>query len=367
MGAAALAAAFAAASRLAAADEADTAQATKPADEPRASAVEEPAVGTGVLQAPSTSELSMYHLIGFGTDPVLIGSDGSAALEHVVSRNDEPATRLLLEGGTDPDGTDRPVLEQAVRSGTKDMVTLLLQHGADLNALSREGQPLLVLAVALGRADVTTALLDAGAYVDTPVVSPVSEEFLALVPGRYARFYLTKDEGLTPLMVAILRGDLDMVRMLLARGASRGPTRVEVKFPLGMAADRHNIPMMQMLLGRDPAEAAHTRRIIITIKDQHATLYEHDRPTFSTRVSTGRKGYPTPRGEYVITDKRRVWQSTLYDAEMPYFMRLSGSDIGLHEGVVPRGPASHGCIRLPSAAARNLYARMRPGDPVTIQ
>jgi lipoprotein-anchoring transpeptidase ErfK/SrfK len=51
---------------------------------------------------------------------------------------------------------------------------------------------------------------------------------------------------------------------------------------------------------------------------------------------------------------------------MPYFMRLSGSDIGLHEGVVPRGPASHGCIRLPAAAARNLYARMRPGDPVTI-
>jgi len=32
---------------------------------------------------------------------------------------------------------------------------------------------------------------------------------------------------------------------------------------------------------------------------------------------------------------------------MPYFMRLSGSDVGLHEGVVPRGPASHGCIRLP--------------------
>jgi len=308
----------------------------------------------------------MYHLIGFGTDPRLIGSDGSTALEQVVSRNDEPATRLLLEGGTDPDGTDRPVLEQAVRSGTKDMVALLIQHGADLNALSREGQPLLVLAVALGRPDVTTALLDAGADVDTPVVPPVSDEFLALVPGRHARFYLTKDQGLTPLMVAVLRGDLDMVRLLLARRASLGPTHGQFKYPLGMAADRKDIPMMQVLLGRDPAEAAHTRRIVISLRKQHATLYEHDQPTFSTRVSTGRNGYPTPRGEYVITDKRRVWESTLYDAEMPYFMRLSGSDIGLHEGVVPRGPASHGCIRLPAAAARNLYARMRPGDPVTI-
>jgi hypothetical protein len=225
---------------------------------------------------------------------------------------------------------------------------------------------MLPLAVALGRVDVTTTLLDAGVDVDTQVASPVSEEFMQLVPGGYARFYLTKDQGLTPLMIAVLRGDLELARVLLNRGASLGPTHGQVKYPLGMAADRHNVPMMQVLLGRDPDEAANARRIVISIRDQHATLYEHGEPTLRTRVSTGRKGYATPHGEYVITDKRLTWQSTLYDAEMPYFMRLSGSDIGLHEGVVPRGPASHGCIRLPAAAARNLYARMRPGDPVTI-
>jgi lipoprotein-anchoring transpeptidase ErfK/SrfK len=168
------------------------------------------------------------------------------------------------------------------------------------------------------------------------------------------------------LMIAVLRGDLELARMLLARGASLGATHGQVKYPLGMAADRRDVPMMQMLLGRDPKEAARSRRIVISLRDQQATLYEHDEPTFKTRVSTGRKGFPTPRGEYVITDKRLIWESTLYDAEMPFFMRLSGSDIGLHQGVVPRGPASHGCIRLPAAAARTLYARMRPGDPVTI-
>jgi len=303
---------------------------------------------------------------GFGVDPVLAGSDRSAALAAAVSRNDEPAARSLLESGTDPNDGGRSLLEQAVRSGTKDMVALLIQHGADLNALSREGQPMVPLAVALGRTDITTTLLDAGADVDTPVVSPVSEEFMQLVPGGYARFYLTRDQGLTPLMVAVLRGDLEMVRLLVKRGASLGATRGQFKYPLGMAADRRNVPMMQVLLGRDPDEAANARRIVISIRNQQATLYEHGQPTFRTRVSTGRKGYATPHGEYVITDKRRVWQSTLYDAEMPYFMRLSGGDFGLHEGVVPRGPASHGCIRLPAAAARNLYQRMRPGDPVTI-
>jgi ankyrin repeat protein len=319
------------------------------------------------LQASGARDLPVIRvLLGSGVDPGMAGSGVPAPLAVAVSRNDEPGARPLPESGAGPGDADRSELEHAVRGGTKDMVALLLAHGADVTVLSREGQPMVPLAVALGRADIAAALLDRGAEVDTQVVAPVSEEFLQLVPGRYARFYLTKDQGLTPLMIAVLRDDLDMARMLLSRGASLGPTRGQYKYPLGMAADRRNVPMMQVLLGRDPDEAARARRIVISTRGQHATLYENGAPTFQTRVSTGRKGFATPHGEYVITDKRRIWESTLYDAEMPYFMRLSGSDIGLHEGVVPRGPASHGCIRLPSAAARNLYARMRLGDPVTI-
>src|SRR5262249_12473546 len=185
---------------------------------------------------PGPGETSMHGLLGFGTDPRLLGTDGSIALAHAVSRNDEPAARLVLEGGANPDEPDGVLLEQAVRDGTKEMVALLLQHGADPGTLSREGQPMIALAVALGRADITTALLDGGADVNTPVVSPASEEFLQLVPGKYARFYLTKDQGLTPLMIAVLRSDLDLTRMLLGRGASLGPTRGRFKYPLGMAA-----------------------------------------------------------------------------------------------------------------------------------
>ena len=59
------------------------------------------------------------------------------------------------------------------------------------------------------------------------------------VPGKHARYYLTRDEGAQkPLMVAVLRGDREMTRLLLARGASVRPTRRLTKYPLGMAADR---------------------------------------------------------------------------------------------------------------------------------
>src|SRR5262249_18709755 len=263
-------------------------------------------------------------------------------------------------------GSSESLLEQAIREGKHDAVRQLLERGASPTATSREGQPLLALAVALGHPEVTTALLDAGVDVDTVLVTPASDEFLAIVPGSYARYYLTKDDGLTPLMLAVLRGDREHARLLIARGASLGPTRRLYKYPLGMAANRHDLPMMQLLLGREPGEAARTRRLLISLARPHATLNENEAGPWQRRVPTGRREFRPPDGEYVITEKRRVWRSTLYEADMPYFMRLSGEDFGLHAGVVPSHPASHGCIRLPPTAARTLYERMRPGDPVTI-
>ena len=310
-------------------------------------------------------------LLARGADPNQPDAEGLTPLARAVARHDQKTASLLLSSGAspniDPPGPDGSVLEQAVREGWTDLVPLLVSRGASPTTLSREGQAMLPLAVALGRADVTAALLDAGADIETPLVNPVSEDFMALVPGKYARHYMTRDDGVTPLMVAVLRGDLQVARLLRDRKASFGPTRTLVKYPLGMAANRRDIPMMQVLLGRDPDEAAKARHIVVSLSQQNATLYEADNPTIVTRVSTGRKGYRTPAGEYVITSKHRTWTSTIYEgAEMPYFMRLSGSDIGLHQGVVPRGPASHGCIRVPAATAKRLYDRMRPGDPVTI-
>jgi lipoprotein-anchoring transpeptidase ErfK/SrfK len=52
---------------------------------------------------------------------------------------------------------------------------------------------------------------------------------------------------------------------------------------------------------------------------------------------------------------------------MPYFMRLSCLDFGMHEGVVPNYPASHGCIRLPGDAARRLFAEIPVGTLVSVK
>ena len=87
---------------------------------------------------------------------------------------------------------------------------------------------------------------------------------------------------------------------------------------------------------------------------------------FATKVSTGRKGFATPTGDFVITNKHRAWTSTIYHASMPYFQRLSCSDFGLHEGNVPGYPASHGCIRVPAGNAAKLFTMTQAGDRVRI-
>lgn len=299
-------------------------------------------------------------------------SDAPNLLHRAVEHGDSVTVQLLLERGADveapfPNGM-RPI-EWAVRNASVELVDILIQHGgADPNLVTREGQSLLALAVALDIPEVVAALVDHGADINSTVTTPVSESFIDLFKTQYARFYLTKDSGLTPLMLAILRKRQDTVRTLLARKASLNtPTKKHKIWPIGLAAGKKDVEMMQVLLGRDPDPAKQERHIRVSLRKQTATLYVNNNVALKTRVSTGRKGYATPPGKYVITNKYQNWISSIYKVPMPYFMRLNASDIGLHQGIVPRRPASHGCIRVPKGTVARLFASLKVGDLVTIE
>jgi lipoprotein-anchoring transpeptidase ErfK/SrfK len=108
-------------------------------------------------------------------------------------------------------------------------------------------------------------------------------------------------------------------------------------------------------------------RIEITLASQRAAVIKDGVSVFDTVCSTGRSGFSTRTGDFVITDKDRNHRSTIYKVDMPYFMRLSCLDFGMHEGAVPNYPASHGCIRLPGEAARKLFAEIPVGTLVTVK
>jgi hypothetical protein len=75
---------------------------------------------------------------------------------------------------------------------------------------------------------------------------------------------------------------------------------------------------------------------------------------------------PTPAGRYPILAKSRDHRSSLYDAAMPYTLRLTGDGVSIHASSVREGRATHGCIGLPEPFARKLFEEARVGDPVLI-
>ena len=48
-------------------------------------------------------------------------------------------------------------------------------------------------------------------------------------------------------------------------------------------------------------------------------------------------------------------------ALMAYWMRLTWDGIGMHQGRVPRYPASHGCIRTYSKAVHSVFHKVKVG------
>jgi predicted dithiol-disulfide oxidoreductase (DUF899 family) len=120
-------------------------------------------------------------------------------------------------------------------------------------------------------------------------------------------------------------------------------------------------------LWRDVPEAAGPERLVISLSDQLAYLYRGEALVAVATISTGRDDKPSPTGIFSVLDKKPFYRSKKYDnAPMPWMQRIDQYGVALHGGFNPGYPASHGCIRLPSAFAKKLYSVTDVGTPVYI-
>jgi len=107
--------------------------------------------------------------------------------------------------------------------------------------------------------------------------------------------------------------------------------------------------------------------VVISIAKQQLTLYSNGTPIAHSRVSTGQPGHSTPTGVFSVIQKDRWHRSNIYDdAPMFYMQRITWSGVAMHQGVVPNHPASHGCIRLPEAFAKQMWGITQLGARVII-
>jgi lipoprotein-anchoring transpeptidase ErfK/SrfK len=109
------------------------------------------------------------------------------------------------------------------------------------------------------------------------------------------------------------------------------------------------------------------REVIVDINKQRAYLLVDGVVAVNAPVSTARSDKYTPRGSFRITQRVRSGKiSTIYGCDLPFWMRLDSSAIGLHVGELPGYPASAGCVRLTEKGARLLFENTNSGVAVRI-
>ncbi|UUL83436.1 L,D-transpeptidase [Sphingomonas qomolangmaensis] len=107
--------------------------------------------------------------------------------------------------------------------------------------------------------------------------------------------------------------------------------------------------------------------IVVSLARQRAYVYRNGVIIGVSTASTGTPANATPTGVFTILQKEVDHVSNLYDdAPMPFMQRLTWGGVALHAGKIPGYPASHGCIRLPTAFARLLYGVTTRGMTVII-
>jgi len=146
------------------------------------------------------------------------------------------------------------------------------------------------------------------------------------------------------------------------------------------------------VLNRATPDSLH---VVVSIPKQRAWLMVGDEIAADSPISSGKKGHGTPQGKFTVLEKDPNHHSSLYGdfrdssgrvvragvsahidaapsgthftgAEMKWFMRLTPDGVGMHIGILPGYPASHGCVRMSSDGAKFFYDHVKVGTPVAV-
>jgi hypothetical protein len=192
-----------------------------------------------------------------------------------------------------------------------------------------------------------------------------SDRLKALSSRMY--HYFSNGAEFQPLHVAAGLGEREICQLLIATGAKQFALSKGYDWVPAQYAGKTGHPdLARILLGIDSTDDHF--KIEISLRSQKLVVYHDGAPYLIAKISTGRHDKPTPPGAYLVTDKVRLERSSIYKVRMPYFLRLSFSEYGIHYGVNPGHPASHGCIRVGSEKnAQKIFEVCPIGTAVRIE
>ncbi|GGB49664.1 L,D-transpeptidase family protein [Blastomonas aquatica] len=118
----------------------------------------------------------------------------------------------------------------------------------------------------------------------------------------------------------------------------------------------------------DESRAPATGPMLITVDLEAQTLsvFRDGHEIGVAVILYGTPEKPTPLGAFPITQKNADHVSNLYDAPMPFMLRLTNDGVAVHGSDVEWGYGTRGCIGVPTAFAQKLFDQVKLGDIVII-
>ena len=152
------------------------------------------------------------------------------------------------------------------------------------------------------------------------------------------------------------------------------------------------VKINQSLLKQITPDAVH---VVVSLPKQRAYLMTGEQIVIDSPISSGKRGHSSPTGHFSVLEKDPNHHSSLYGdfvdgygrivrvgvsakidaapsgtrfagATMKWFMRLTDEGVGMHVGILPGYPASHGCIRMSVDGAKLFYDHVKVGTPVEV-
>jgi ankyrin repeat protein/glyoxylase-like metal-dependent hydrolase (beta-lactamase superfamily II) len=204
------------------------------------------------------------QLIAQGADPGARDSYQRTALILVGRQTGDPVMAgILIDSGADVNAVDRfkdSALSLAAWRGFAGLVDLLLKRGATLPADRDRKQYLLSMAVANGLDSLFDRLLASGADLSAKdgvggsmlhaAADGGSERIVSALIGNKLDPNVKDGNGWTPLHRAAERGNIQAAATLIAHGARLDDRTLAGETPLNLAVDENNTEMTALLRSR---------------------------------------------------------------------------------------------------------------------
>jgi lipoprotein-anchoring transpeptidase ErfK/SrfK len=194
------------------------------------------------------------------------------------------------------------------------------------------------------------------------------------------------------LLTALASSISAQFRLFGPRAPKPTPAPRQMRKASAYISSQAPLKVNQSLLKQATPDNVH---VVVSLPKQRAYLMIGEEIVADSPISSGKTGHSTPSGNFSVLEKDPDHRSSIYGdfvdrsgrvvragisakadsapsgthyvgAPMRWFMRLTSEGVGMHIGILPGYPASHGCVRMSADGAKLFYDTVKVGTPVKV-